>query len=160
MHDFGVSRYHTLILDFPLSLQIFPSFSPSKPSLSSWRNLLDLVKHPISALPLTWRIRPTLTYSPQSTSRIGVLPRYEPEKARWYTLDRKGGCVFHTVNAWDDEDEACGDQDQAVNLLVSRMDGDGLVWAAGNIESPTTTSNQHEKLSDIKQDECLLYYCM
>ena len=118
MHDFGVTPTHTLILDFPLSLDILPSIARRS-------------------------ISPTLSYDPSIPSRIGVLPRYAPEQVIWYELERPGGCVFHTVNAWDSSDGG------ALDMLVSRMGGPALVYAAGALPDPKHSGT----------DECLLYYC-
>jgi carotenoid cleavage dioxygenase-like enzyme len=74
MHDFGVSKQHTVILDLPLSL------SP-----------LNLLKN-----------NPVLLYEPEKASRFGVFPRYEPASVRWFQT--AGCCIFHTANTWDEHD--------------------------------------------------------
>lgn len=74
MHDFGVSKHHTVILDLPLSL------SP-----------LNLAKN-----------SPVVAYEPWKPSRFGVFPRHHPEAVRWFETD--GCCIFHTANTWDDYD--------------------------------------------------------
>ncbi|KAF2034449.1 carotenoid oxygenase [Setomelanomma holmii] len=72
MHDFGVSRHHTIILDLPLSL------TPA--------NLL--------------RNNPVVMYEPKKASRFGIFPRRDPASVRWY--ETSGCCIFHTANTWDE----------------------------------------------------------
>ncbi|KAF1947260.1 carotenoid oxygenase [Clathrospora elynae] len=74
MHDFGVSRHHTVILDLPLSL------TP-----------LNLAKN-----------KPIVFYEPTKPSRFGVFPRRHPELVRWF--ETSGCCIFHTANTWDEHD--------------------------------------------------------
>jgi carotenoid cleavage dioxygenase-like enzyme len=74
MHDFGVSKEHSVILDLPLSL------SP-----------LNLLKN-----------NPVLLYEPEKASRFGVFPRYDPASVRWF--ETAGCCIFHTANTWDEHD--------------------------------------------------------
>ena len=74
MHDFGVSKYHTVILDLPLSLSPF--------------NMM--------------RNKPVVAYEPKKSSRFGVFPRQEPAAVRWFKT--KGCCIFHTANTWDELD--------------------------------------------------------
>lgn len=72
MHDFGVSRRHTIILDLPLTLSPF-----------------NLAKN-----------KPVVHYEPHKASRFGVFPRRHPELVRWF--ETSGCCVFHTANSWDE----------------------------------------------------------
>jgi carotenoid cleavage dioxygenase-like enzyme len=74
MHDFGVSKHHTVILDLPLSL------SPA-----------NLLKN-----------NPVVLYEPKKPSRFGVFPRREPASVRWF--ETTGCCIFHTANTWDEVD--------------------------------------------------------
>jgi carotenoid cleavage dioxygenase-like enzyme len=74
MHDFGVSRYHTIILDLPLSL------TP-----------LNLAKN-----------KPVVFYEPEKPARFGVFPRRNPESVRWF--ETSSCCIFHTANTWDEMD--------------------------------------------------------
>lgn len=74
MHDFGVSKHSTVILDLPLSL------SP-----------LNLAKG-----------SPVVAYEPWKPARYGVFPRQHPEAVRWFETD--GCCIFHTANTWDEVD--------------------------------------------------------
>jgi carotenoid cleavage dioxygenase-like enzyme len=74
MHDFGVSKHHTVILDLPLSL------TPT-----------NLLKN-----------QPVLLYEPEKPSRFGVFPRFEPASVRWF--EATGCCIFHTANTWDEYD--------------------------------------------------------
>ncbi|RAR05543.1 carotenoid oxygenase [Stemphylium lycopersici] len=74
MHDFGVARHHTVILDMPLSL------TP-----------LNLAKN-----------KPVVFYEPEKPARFGVFPRRHPELVRWFETD--GCCILHTANTWDEYD--------------------------------------------------------
>ncbi|KAL5114225.1 hypothetical protein ACEQ8H_007877 [Pleosporales sp. CAS-2024a] len=74
MHDFGVSKHSTVILDLPLSL------TP-----------LNLLKN-----------NPVVLYEPEKPSRFGVFPRYNPAGVRWF--EAAGCCIFHTANTWDECD--------------------------------------------------------
>lgn len=71
MHDFGVSRSHTLIMDLPLTLDPF--------------NLLK--NHQI------------VSYNLDQPSRFGIFPRHDPSNVRWYATT--SCCIFHTANMWD-----------------------------------------------------------
>ncbi|KAE8379184.1 carotenoid oxygenase, partial [Aspergillus bertholletiae] len=72
IHDFGVSRKHTIMLDIPLSLD------PTNIICS----------------------KPVLQYNPHGRTRLGVFPRYCPAQIQWYETDPC--CIFHTVNSWDE----------------------------------------------------------
>jgi carotenoid cleavage dioxygenase-like enzyme len=74
MHDFGVSKHHTVILDLPLSLSPF-----------------NMIKN-----------KPVVAYEPKKLARFGVFPRQRPEAVRWF--ETKGCCIFHTANTWDEFD--------------------------------------------------------
>lgn len=74
MHDFGVSKQHTVILDLPLSLSPF-----------------NMLKN-----------KPVVAYEPNRPSRFGVFPRQEPSAVRWF--ETSGCCIFHTANTWDELD--------------------------------------------------------
>lgn len=74
MHDFGVSKHSTVILDLPLSLTPF-----------------NLAKN-----------SPVVAYEPHKHSRYGVFPRQHPEAVRWF--ETEGCCIFHTANTWDEYD--------------------------------------------------------
>ncbi|QMW46021.1 hypothetical protein G4B11_009476 [Aspergillus flavus] len=72
MHDFGVSRKHTIMLDVPLSMD------PTN------------ITHN----------KPAIEYDPHGRTRFGVFPRYCPPQIQWYETDPC--CIFHTVNSWDE----------------------------------------------------------
>ncbi|PVH97606.1 carotenoid oxygenase [Periconia macrospinosa] len=74
MHDFGVSKLHTVILDLPLTLTPF-----------------NLLKN-----------QPVVAYEPSKPSRFGVFPRRDPAAVRWF--ETTGCCIFHTANTWDELD--------------------------------------------------------
>ncbi|KAF1983867.1 carotenoid oxygenase [Aulographum hederae CBS 113979] len=71
MHDFGVSRNFTVIMDLPLELDPF-----------------NLAKN-----------RPVVSYNSSNPSRFGVFPRMDPTKIRWF--ETSACCIFHTANSWD-----------------------------------------------------------
>lgn len=109
MHDFGVSFYHTVILDLPLSL-----------------DPLNLAKN-----------RPVVSYDPSGRSRFGVFPRHQPERIKWF--ETEPCCIFHTANTWDDKvrNKLTGDvETSAVNMLACRLTSAALVYSAGDIAAP------------------------
>lgn len=72
MHDFGVSKHHTVILDLPLTLSPF-----------------NMMKN-----------KPVVAYEPEKPARYGVFPRQDPSAVRWF--ETSGCCIFHTANTWDE----------------------------------------------------------
>ncbi|KAL8835782.1 MAG: hypothetical protein Q9170_003176 [Blastenia crenularia] len=74
MHDFGVSRAYTVIMDLPLSL-----------------DPLNLVKS-----------RHVIDYNPKGRSRFGIFPRYRPQDIEWF--ETNPCCIFHTANTWQTAD--------------------------------------------------------
>ncbi len=76
MHDFGVSRLHSIIMDLPLSL-----------------DPLNLIKG-----------RPVLSYNSSKPARFGVFPRRNPTLVRWF--ETLACCIFHTANSWDEFNSA------------------------------------------------------
>lgn len=75
MHDFGVSKCYTVILDLPLTLSPF-----------------NMMKN-----------QPILSYEPEKPARFGVFPRQDPSAVRWF--ESSGCCIFHTANTWDELDD-------------------------------------------------------
>ena len=73
IHDFGVSRHYTVIIDMPLSLDPF-----------------NLVHN-----------EPIISFNPDGRTRLGVFPRHSPRHVRWVTT--QACCIFHTVNTWDSD---------------------------------------------------------
>lgn len=76
MHDFGVSRLHSIVIDLPLSL-----------------DPLNLIKG-----------RPVISYDPSKLARFGVFPRRNPAAVRWF--ETSACCIFHTCNSWDELNSA------------------------------------------------------
>lgn len=76
MHDFGVSRHHTVIMDLPLTMD------------------------PMQTI----KGKPPIIYDCRSPSRFGVFPRHQPSNVRWFQTT--ACCIFHTVNTWDVFDKA------------------------------------------------------
>ncbi|KAH6971494.1 carotenoid oxygenase [Ilyonectria sp. MPI-CAGE-AT-0026] len=72
MHDFGVSRRNTVIIDMPLSLDPFGlAFGES-----------------------------AIAYNSKGQTRFGIFPRHVPELVQWFATEPC--CIFHTVNTWED----------------------------------------------------------
>lgn len=112
MHDFAASRHHTVILDCPLSLD------PTQMLYG----------------------KATVNYSPNTPLRIGVFPRYLPDRIKWFST---GSCIiFHTANAWSDGHH--------VHLLCCRMSSASMIYVAGNLPPPKSTRPEKES--------CELYY--
>ena len=110
MHDFGVSKRNTVILDLPLSL-----------------DPLNLAKN-----------EPVVAYDPSAQSRFGIFPRYNPEEVRWY--ETSPCCIFHTANTWDDisVNPSTGEEVvRSVSMLACRLTSASLVFSAGDIAVPT-----------------------
>ncbi|KAI4117612.1 MAG: hypothetical protein LQ338_007516 [Usnochroma carphineum] len=129
MHDFGVSKAHSIIMDLPLSL-----------------DPLNLAKN-----------KPVVAYDPTSRARFGIFPRYQPEKARWF--ETRACCIFHTANSWDtlSTDLTSGEQRvESVNMLACRLTSASLVFSAGALAAPvpTTSVPDHER----EEEQCRLYY--
>ncbi len=116
MHDFGVSRAYTVILDLPLSL-----------------DPLNLAKN-----------QPVVAYNPSGRSRFGVFPRYNSQEVRWFQTD--ACCIFHTANTWDDVVSIDGEQvTTGVNMLACRLTSASLVFSAGDLAAPLPTHSCAEK---------------
>lgn len=110
MHDFGVSKRNTVILDLPLSL-----------------DPLNLAKN-----------EPVVAYDPSGRSRFGIFPRYSPEQIRWF--ETSPCCIFHTANTWDNItfNPSTGDEVVlSVSMLACRLTSASLVYSAGDIAAPT-----------------------
>jgi carotenoid cleavage dioxygenase-like enzyme len=76
MHDFGVSRTHTVIMDLPLTLNPF-----------------NLLKN-----------TPVVAYDSTKPSRFGVFPRINPSAIQWF--ETSACCIFHTANTWDETESS------------------------------------------------------
>ena len=129
MHDFGVSRLHTVIMDLPLSL-----------------DPLNLARN-----------KPVVSYDPTSNSRFGVFPRYQPDHVRWF--ETNACCIFHTANTWDsmDAEPETGVQfTSAVNMLVCRLTSASLVFSAGDLAAPIPSNPI--PLAIQEDEQCRLYY--
>ena len=128
MHDFGVSKSNTIILDLPLSL-----------------DPLNLA-----------RGKPVVAYDPAGKSRFGIFPRYHPEEIRWY--ETNPCCIFHTANAWETvQKPARGYLEQtSVNLLVCRLTSASLIFSAGDIASPEPINPIPAEFKE--EEQCRLYY--
>ena len=128
MHDFGVSKSHTIIMDLPLSL-----------------DPLNLAKN-----------KPVVAYDPTSRSRFGVFPRYRPEDVRWF--ETNPCCIFHTANSWDtiSRDESSRADIESVNMLCCRLTSATLVFSAGNLPVPQPVFNV--PAAQQEEEQCRLYY--
>lgn len=129
MHDFGVSRTHTIIMDLPLSL-----------------DPLNLLKNV-----------PVVSYNANSRSRFGIFPRYQPDLIRWF--DTKACCIFHTANSWDSIVSDCTTSPQkipVVNMLVCRLTSAALVFSAGDLAAPVPLSTEADHIQE--EEQCRLYF--
>lgn len=129
MHDFGVSRTHTIIMDLPLSL-----------------DPLNLLKN-----------IPVVSYDPDSRSRFGIFPRYQPDRIRWF--ETKACCIFHTANSWDStvaDRSISPPQIPVVNMLVCRLTTAALVFSAGDLAAPVPLSTAADAIQE--EEQCRLYF--
>ena len=128
MHDFGVSRDHTIIMDLPLSLD------------------------PMNLA----RGTPVVSYDCLGKSRFGVFPRHEPSQIRWF--ETNPCCIFHTANAWETcSKSVCSfNEETIVHLLTCRLTSGTLIFSAGDIAAPEPTRSIPEALQEDEQ--CRLYY--
>lgn len=131
MHDFGATATQTVIIDVPLSL-----------------DMMNLV-----------RGKPILHYDPSQPTRFGILPRYEPERVRWYE-SAEACCIYHTANSWDDDGKFDASHEHAtrsairgVNMLGCRLNSATLVYSAGNLLPPS-----HVLPPPNCPEKCQLYY--
>lgn len=116
MHDFGVSRRFTILIDPPLSLDPFK----------------------------LRKAKPVVEFDPAGCTRLGVFPRYSPDKIRWYNTN---ACVImHTANCWDEGSAG----DTRVHILLCRMNSIAPLYHMGGLETPANVSSQ--------DPECRLYY--
>lgn len=129
MHDFGVTKTNTIIMDLPLSL-----------------DPLNLARN-----------EPVVSYDPAGRSRFGVFPRWKPEDIRWF--ETNACCIFHTANSWDEtatngftrEEETV-----SVNLLACRLTSASLVFSAGDVAAPIPKANPITP--PVEDEQCRLYY--
>ncbi|MCJ1313538.1 hypothetical protein MMC25_007217 [Agyrium rufum] len=129
MHDFGVSKKHTIIMDLPLSL-----------------DPLNLAKN-----------KPVVAYDPTARSRFGVFSRYEPDRVRWF--ETNACCIFHTANTWDTTEKdptSIGQEVTTVNMIACRLTSASLVFRAGDLEAPEPTAPIPASMQEVEQ--CRLYY--
>ena len=128
MHDFGVSKTHTIIMDLPLSL-----------------DPLNLAKN-----------KPVVAYDPTSRSRFGVFPRYQPQDIRWF--ETNPCCIFHTANSWNTSvrGESLYFDTETVNMLCCRLTSAALVFSAGNLAAPQPIYNI--PADQQEEEQCRLYY--
>ncbi|KAL8649927.1 MAG: hypothetical protein Q9210_004115 [Variospora velana] len=129
MHDFGVTRSHSIIMDLPLSL-----------------DPLNLAKN-----------KAVVAYDPTSPSRFGVFPRYRPENIQWF--ETRACCIFHTANSWDTliTDPASGEtQVESINMLACRLTSASLVFSAGALAAPVPTASIPD--DEKEEEQCRLYY--
>ena len=126
MHDFGVSSTHTIIMDLPLSL-----------------DPMNIMKG-----------KPSVHYDPTAPSRFGIMPRYEPERVRWF--ETKACCIFHTANTWTTTSiSSTGEEETLVHLLACRLTSAGIVFVTGDIVPPATQKIIDQ---DEEEEQCRLYY--
>ena len=123
MHDFGVSRRHTIILDLPLSL------TP-----------MNFLKN-----------ERLIHFDPGAPSRFGIFPRHSPEKTRWFESPT-ASCIFHTANTWDDATVVDNEERTiAVNMLSCRLTSASIIYSAGDITAPRIERATVEQEEDLCQ---------
>lgn len=128
MHDFGVSRAHTIIMDLPLTL-----------------DPLNLAKN-----------RHVIEYNTKGRSRFGIFPRYRPQDIRWF--ETNPCCIFHTANSWTTTSGKSIDLNtQTVNMLCCRLNSAALVYSAGNMTAPQSMYDVPAELQEEEQCR-LYYY--
>ncbi|CZR48042.1 uncharacterized protein FPRO_12652 [Fusarium proliferatum ET1] len=106
MHDLGVSRQYTIIIDMPLSL-----------------NPLRLISK-----------RPVIAFDPRGRTRFGIFPRHTPQNVQWLSTD--ACCIFHTVNTWDEKSTEVDKFQLNINMLVCRLSGPSIVFQAADLPVP------------------------
>ena len=128
MHDFGVSKNHTIIMDLPLSL-----------------DPVNLAKN-----------KPVVAYDPSSRSRFGVFPRYRPQDIQWF--ETNPCCIFHTANSWDTiaKGESQYNDILTVNMLCCRLTSASLVFSAGNL--PVPAPHYSIPIDQQEEEQCRLYF--
>ena len=113
MHDFGVSRGYTIIVDLPLK------FQPTNILLN----------------------QPVIDYQPSQKTRFGIFPRHNPDDIRWFQTG--ACCIFHTVNSWDTQSPVGGKEDNLyVNMLVCRMNSPSILFTTAGIQPPSWPSEK------------------
>lgn len=129
MHDFGVSRNHTVILDLPL--------------------ILD----PMNQI----RGIPSLCYDSTRSARFGVFPRYNPNAVEWF--ETNPCLIFHTANSWDSALPATktGPSQTVVNMLACRLTSVSMVFRSGNLPTPAFKPVPPEYAEE--EQCRLYYYC-
>lgn len=131
MHDFGVSLYHSIILDLPLTM-----------------NPLNIIL-----------AQPMLHFNRGLTSRFGIIPRsfdgVNQDEVTWFE-DPEPSLIFHTADAWDEglsgqqyEGPEGNDQLAAVNFYCCRFRTSKLVFAAGGLQAPAQEEKLSRELSDV-----------
>lgn len=118
MHDFGVSKNHTIIMDLPLSLD------------------------PMNKI----RGAPSLFYDSSKNARFGVFPRHAPNRVRWF--DTSPCLIFHTTNCWDVFLPKKDSGETWVNLLVCRMTTASVVYGSANLPVPVPASLPSELVEE------------
>ncbi|KAE8142838.1 9-cis-epoxycarotenoid dioxygenase [Aspergillus pseudotamarii] len=112
MHDFGVSRKYTVMIDLPLTIE--------------WSNL--------------WYTKPVINFDGGSRTAFGIFPRYNPDEIRWFHTD--ACCIFHTVNTWDTEPSSDENGLQPyVNMLVCRMNTPAILYTTADLDPPVGSDN-------------------
>lgn len=109
MHDFGVSRQHTIIMDLPLTLDPLNQLHGS----------------------------PSLCYDSTKKARFGIFPRYDTNAVQWF--ETNPCLIFHTANTWDTTSPATktAQAETSVNLLACRLTSASVVFQAGNLATPS-----------------------
>jgi carotenoid cleavage dioxygenase-like enzyme len=128
MHDFGVSRLYTVIMDLPLTL-----------------DPLNIFKN-----------KAVVSYDPTARSRYGVFPRYQPDNVRWF--ETNACCIFHTANTWETVERMKRSRkpETLVHMLACRLTSASLVFSAGDLTAPVPSAEIPSEFQE--EEQCRLYY--
>ncbi|HEX6151074.1 carotenoid oxygenase family protein [Nocardioides sp.] len=133
MHDFALTERYAVILDLPVTFDIAMATAdvprPIRPVVRSVLNRI-IGRNPVPE-PLIAAVArgsgggsPALPYrwNPDYPARIGLLPRdAEGEAVRWFEIDP---CyVFHTLNAYDDDDRVVVDVVRHPKMFETVLNG-------------------------------------
>lgn len=129
MHDFAVTEKYTLILDFPITLDIERAIAGG----------------------------PALDFEPEHGSRIGVVPRFGTDAdVRWFEVETCS--VIHTANAWDEGDDVVlqASRAETTDITGAGLDAENLEDTQGQlyqwrINLNTGVVSEH-MLSDVRCD--------
>ncbi|KAF9662257.1 hypothetical protein SADUNF_Sadunf18G0034300 [Salix dunnii] len=108
-HDMGVTERYTVIIDFPLTLDI---------------------QRLINGGPL-------IKFDKEEYARIGIMPRYgTADSIRWFEVEPN--CTFHLLNCFEEGDEVVVRGCRSLESIISEscdMDLDKSEWVSGRLRN-------------------------